>query len=328
MAKLQGVAHNFKDDRPIMQRGEPVEHLDGVNFQRLFKPGKYNMNMGLGKLDKSWLTINDGSLPEHHLREELLTQSKSKVLQCLPESEPACLEVLEVMLDFLAKMWPDAIECFGANNNIIRINKTGKEFNLDTDLPLEIAARLVTEDLSVLKESDGGYILAASATCFPVGWSLEEKIGWPITKLHKLVPGWEEKIGGHVKKYFSRMRPSDSKKRSSFFVQTTRTLFHPHPLPTSATTTHRVHDITIRYEKQTFHRLPKSGAILFTVQTLMCSLVDLGAEDLENFAAAVRAWPDDMAIYKGRDFWGPVALNYCDEINKAKKSILYGSESH
>jgi hypothetical protein len=118
------------------------------------------MNMGLGKLnERNWLTMDDDSLPEHHLREELLTKSKSQVLYCLPGSESACLEVLEVVLDFLIKTWLDAFECFEVNNNIIRNNKTDKESNLDVDRPLEIAARLVTEDLNVLKESDKGYIL-------------------------------------------------------------------------------------------------------------------------------------------------------------------------
>ena len=105
--------------------------------------------------------------------------------------------------------------------------------------------------------------------------------------------------------------------RSSFFVQTTPTLFHPEPLPTFATTL-KVADLIIRHEKQTFRRLPKTGAILFTVRTFMQPLVDLRTEDLEKFAATVRAWPGDIASYKGRDFWGPVALNYCDEIKETK----------
>ena len=96
------------------------------------------------------------------------------------------------------------------------------------------------------------------------------------------------------------MRLSDSKARSSFFVQTTPTLFHPKPLPTSATTTLRVSDLIIRHERQTFRRLPKSNAILFTVRTYLDYLVDLGEEDLADFAAAVRAWPDNLASYKGR----------------------------
>jgi hypothetical protein len=152
--------HIFEDNRLIMQLEKPIERSNEENLRRLFKPGEYHMTMGLRKLDeKNWLTMNDNCLPEHHLRAELLTKSKSKVLQCLPGSEPACLEVLEVVLDFLTKTWPGVFERFGANDNFIRNNKTGEEFDLDVDLPLEIAVRLVTEDLNVLKESEEGYIL-------------------------------------------------------------------------------------------------------------------------------------------------------------------------
>jgi Protein of unknown function (DUF3445) len=100
------------------------------------------------------------------------------------------------------------------------------------------------------------------------------------------------------------MKPSDSMERSSFFVQTTPALFHPEPLPTSTTKTLEVADLIIRHEKQSFRRLSRTDAILFTVWTFMCHLGDLRAEHLEGFAATVRAWPDDIAFYKGRDFWG------------------------
>ncbi|KAH0537133.1 hypothetical protein FGG08_006037 [Glutinoglossum americanum] len=303
------LRHTFEDDRLIMQREgtwstslESVEHLNEVNLGHLFKPGEYHMTMGLRKFDeRNWLTMSDNCHPEHRLRAELLTESKSKVLQCPPESESACLEALEVVLDFLTKTWPDVFERFGANNKFVnnkfvRNNKTGEEFHLDAEPPLEVAARLVIEDLNVLKESDEGYVLAASATCFPVVWSLEEKIGWPITRLHESVPGWEEKIGNY----------------------TTPILFHPHPFPISATTSLSACDLVIRHERQTFRRLPKSNAILFTVRTYMDRLVDLSKEDSANFAAAVRAWPDNVASYKGRDFWGPAALNYYDEKTKER----------
>jgi hypothetical protein len=140
-----------------MQQKESVEVHNKANLRRLFKAGRYHLTMGLRKLDKkNWLTIDDNY---HQLKAELLTGSKSKVLQCLPGSESACLEVLEVVLDFLIEKWPDVFERFGANNNFVRNNKTGEEFNLDEDLPLEVAARLVAEDLNVLEESGEDYIL-------------------------------------------------------------------------------------------------------------------------------------------------------------------------
>ncbi|KAI9774198.1 MAG: hypothetical protein M1839_001900 [Geoglossum umbratile] len=138
-----------------MQQKEPVEGPNEANLQRLFKVGEYHLTMGLRKFDEeNWLTIDDNY---HQLKAELLTESKSKVFQCLPGSESACSEVLEVVLDFLTKMWPNVFERFEENN--FRNKKAGEEFNLNKVHPLEVVARLAAEDFNVLEESGDNYIL-------------------------------------------------------------------------------------------------------------------------------------------------------------------------
>jgi Protein of unknown function (DUF3445) len=82
-----------------------------------------------------------------------------RFFQYLPESEPACQEALEVVLDFLIGAWPNVIERFRANNNFVRNNKTREEFNLDEIHPLEVAGTLAVEDFNVLEETDKGYSL-------------------------------------------------------------------------------------------------------------------------------------------------------------------------
>ena len=34
----------------------------------------------------------------------------------------------------------------------------------------------------------------ATASLFPAGWSIEERIGWPLSKVHGPVPHWQEKL--------------------------------------------------------------------------------------------------------------------------------------
>ena len=113
---------------------------------------------------------------------------------------------------------------------------------------------------------------------------------------------------------FSRMKVGNSMERSNFFVQTTSTLFHPDPFPTSTTGILTVESIIVRHERQTFRRLPNSNAILLTVRTYMDRLTTLNEKQRRDFARTVRDWPDNLARYKGRDFWGRVALQYCDEM--------------
>jgi hypothetical protein len=137
-----------------------VEPPDKLNLRHLFKLGEYHMTMGLRILDKTnWLTMDNNYVDEHYLRAELLTKSKNQVFQCFQGSEDACMEALEVVLGFLTETWPGVFKCFGANNDFIHNNKTSEDFQLGVFPPLEIAARLVMEDLNILKEFDGCYIL-------------------------------------------------------------------------------------------------------------------------------------------------------------------------
>ena len=55
---------------------------------------------------------------------------------------------------------------------------TNEIFYLNTENPLELATRLIQEDVNILFLGDKGeYYLVASATSFPVGWSVQERIG-------------------------------------------------------------------------------------------------------------------------------------------------------
>jgi hypothetical protein len=68
----------------------------------------------------------------------------------------------------------------------------------------------------------------------------------------------------------------------------------------------------VRRERQTFRKLPKSGAILFAVKTALTPLQDLDQEERLNLAREIRSWPENIAAYKGRDFWGECVLDFIE----------------
>lgn len=72
-------------------------------------------------------------------------------------------------------------------------------------------------------------------------------------------------------------------------------------------------EIILRRERQTFSRLPESGAVCFTVRTSMSWLTELGVVDLAGLAREIKTWPQDVAEYRGFGVWGNVVLRYCDE---------------
>ena len=76
----------------------------------------------------------------------------------------------------------------------------------------------------------------------------------------------------------------------------------------------------MRRERQTFRRLPRSGAIVFTVRTYMIPLLSLGAEEVKGLRSQIRSWEGNMAVYKGVASWGELVLGWCDEMLGEKET--------
>jgi hypothetical protein len=184
--------------------------------------------------------------------------------------------------------------------------------------PLEIAARLAQEDFNILiKDGNGEHRLMASATLFPAGWRLPERIGWTITQLHAPVPGFKEKLTQHVDHYLSRLSSANTMERSTYFIQLAprqqdlkTTLFVQDPKDFYHGP-HLVENVIMRKEKQFFRRLP-SGAVLFTVRTIVQRLTDLRMAELHRLAVEIMSWSEEVRMYKGADKWGETVVGYVD----------------
>jgi len=76
--------------------------------------------------------------------------------------------------------------------------------------------------------------------------------------------------------------------------------------------------IRLRTERQTLRRLPKTGAIVFTIRTYLTPVEMLVKEPgvPGRLASAVRSWPEAVAGYKHRHLFQDVLLGYLDEWHK------------
>ncbi len=103
--------------------------------------------------------------------------------------------------------------------------------------------------------------------------------------------------------------------RNNLFVQTTPDYFidapeevpgeEKEPLP---------EDITVRRERQTFTKLEKSGAVLFTVRTFMMPLMGLGTDELKGLSSQINGWDEETKRYKGWTLWGPPVERWCGSV--------------
>jgi len=71
--------------------------------------------------------------------------------------------------------------------------------------------------------------------------------------------------------------------------------------------------VRLRIERQTLRRLPKTGAIVFTIRVYLTPLEELVKEpDVPGrLASAIRSWPEDVARYKARPVYESI-LEYLD----------------
>jgi hypothetical protein len=92
---------------------------------------------------------------------------------------------------------------------------------------LEILGSNLDEDfLLLLPSSDGdGYVLKGYVTCFPAGFNTKEKFGLKLREIHGPVPGYKEKIGLSMDRFFERLEVGRVVLRSNWSITTHGRLF-------------------------------------------------------------------------------------------------------
>ncbi|MBC7801775.1 MAG: DUF3445 domain-containing protein [Gemmatimonadaceae bacterium] len=237
-------------------------------------------------------------------RRDLLARCHAEVFAACPGSDLARQETLDRLATLLPMRFPG---WFTRDGNGMHNNLTGEAWNVahpPVD-PLELAGRLVQEDLCLLDLSSGTPVLAAAVLCAPSRWRLTEKIGRPLIEVHAPVPGYAETLSKPVDRFMGKLRDGKLAMRLNWSVVDDDALFQQggkhrtglDPTITPGTAPVRLH---LRVERQTLSRLPRSGFVLFTIRVhstpLGRAITDRATA--ARLAAAVQAMPDAMAAYK------------------------------
>ena len=87
------------------------------------------------------------------------------------------------------------------------------------------------------------------------------------------------------------------------------------------TATTRASEIRLRSERQTLRRLPRSGAIVFTIRVYLTEIEEMvreGGGVGGRLASSLRGWGEDIGIYKGKEKgdWFGVLLEYLDKTDQ------------
>jgi hypothetical protein len=241
--------------------------------EEVFSGAPTRLTMGLRPLDMTTWLDADPDDPQIGLRRELLASRRLEVFGALPGSESARAEVAGAVADQVGASLPRA------------------------DDPLVEAAALVRDDLCVLEQREGQWLLTAGVVCFPSRWRLAEKLGRDVTAIHDPVPRYRKTLGtatDSAMAAIARMRP---RWRVNWTLLDDPELFQP-SAPTGRSHRPGMHSF-LRVERQCL--VPVGEAIVFTIRTTVLPVAELDRTKAEAVLASVAASPDDLAHYRGWD---------------------------
>lgn len=270
-----------------------------------YDKGRFQLSLGIKAIDPAaWIEVDSHYAPQLAEKNRLLAERPDEVFDALPESLDAQAECLAALLEHLERNRAGLVEVDGSR---LRIPSTGDRFDRDAfaGRPLDLAGRLVQEDLCLMAPSDDTWRLIAASLCFPSRWRLADKLGRPMVAIHAPVPGFNERLARPVDRFFDRVEPGQLFMRLNWSVIDDPTLFQPtghgrtgHNQAITADNAGEM--MWLRIERQTFVRLPRTQALVFGIKTVVDPLSTLA--DRPGLATALRGtlndMPDDMRGYK------------------------------
>lgn len=239
-------------------------------------------------------------------------------------------------------------------HNLVNDEKIPLDAPESADRALQLMCNHVDTDFLILLPSsmaeDGTplYHLQAFVTCCPSGFNLCEKLGLPLSGIHKPVPGYKERLERSMDRTFARLELGKLIRRSNWTITTNDQLFNLGGIhirfddhgdddgrPDAGAAASRkqeardrmeaeiaaqqrgvvVEKCRLRSERQTLFRLQRTKAIVFSFKTYLYTLEEIKSQgNAEALAEAIeglgRGNVPDFTYYKKGVVWGPKVLEY------------------
>lgn len=221
-----------------------------------------------------WLKPRAGDDAVLAERRNLIAIKAATVIAVLPQSHGALVELADVLVQA----------------GFIGLPRTGDA------AAMTAMGQAIAEDLCVLTQEGGAYVLSAAVLCFPNRWHLADKIGRNLLAVHGPVPGYPGALAGAVDRFFERLRPMRPYVRENWGFASQPTRHLPDPIP--PVDVERGDNFFLRTEEQSFLKLPATGAVIFSIRTTIVPWSDVPQDRREDLKAAVKKLSPAWLAYK------------------------------
>ncbi len=254
--------------------------------------------------DSTWFEIDALYHDEMRQKRDLLATRHAEVFGALPVSEAARVEALDLVVSNLRQHHPT---WFGDTAGHLRNRLTGETWQLGAVPcdPLELAGRLVQEDLCIIQQAEDGPRFTAALLCFPSRWRLHDKLGKPLAAVHGPVPLYADRLARPVDRFMRHVKPGHIAQRLNWSLLDDPALFQTagkwrEGVNPTITAENAGAMINLRVERQTLRRLPTSDAVLFGIRVHVYTLEKVITTPAlaTRLADAVNNLPPEIGHYK------------------------------
>lgn len=247
-----------KDVPMILQKSIPHNPLETVRLP------------GIKPLDiQNWLVPDDAFTGQMARRAALLSQSRAEVLMMDAGALAAAQELLQMVLDHRYGGLEGAPQAVSGRQAVTRSD--GVVIELDWDDPLGTLGHLCQEDFCILQRPEGSaeHVLTGAVLCFPASWKLSEKFMRPLIGIHDTVDSYDDGIATRVQRLFDGVQSGKPLWRFNALWYQSPELHTPRGVHDPRDRSHGMDAPYMRSEQQVILRLPKTGAVVFSIHTYM-----------------------------------------------------------
>lgn len=235
-------------EQPILQDMMPEGQLD-VAAARL-----PSMRPVIGP----WLFCDGAYGAQMALRRRLLRDRPCDVYAQTDRGLPAARVFLDTVLADLPE---------GFDRHVGRVTcPDGHVVTLDRDNPLRSVGEMLQQDVCVMEKIGDEHVMTGAVLCFPASWTLSQKIGKPLIRIHDPVDEYNASIAARVQRLFDGVQSGRPMWRANALRYQDPSLYHPRP-ENDPRPNGSAQAPYLRSERQTVLRLSHSDAAAFVIHT-------------------------------------------------------------